>query len=222
MLDAGAMRVKLALTALGLAGFLAFGCSTNPVPSLVPPQVIEMDAETLERFLGEIDKYVLLRRSVLAHLRAATANSSAEQVSTRQRASTEAVVAYRRGKKRGNIFTRDVEAAIRRTLGREFSGPGGPAIIKGVKQGNPMDEGNPSPSDPRKDVKSTMILAVNAIYPDAAPASNVPPSLLLKLPPLPEEVRYGFIGRALILRDSEANVILDFIPGVVPAPSIRR
>jgi len=85
-----------------------------------------------------------------------------------------------------------------------------------------MDEGSPSATNPTKDVKSTMILAVNAIYPDAAPASNVPPSLLLKLPPLPEEVRYSFIGRALILRDSEANVILDFIPDVVPGPTMRR
>jgi hypothetical protein len=50
----------------------------------------------------------------------------------------------------------------------------------------------------------------------------VPPSLLLKLPLLPEQVRYRFVGRAFILRDTEANVILDYIPDVVPDPSIPR
>jgi hypothetical protein len=39
---------------------------------------------------------------------------------------------------------------------------------------------------------------------------------------LPEEVRYRFVGRALILRDTEANVILDYILDVVPDPSIPR
>jgi hypothetical protein len=223
------MRYVLPFSALVLSGLLAAGCASTPAPvplppqqaesSLVPPQVIEMDAETLEEFLGEVEKYVWLRRSVLAHIRAATAESSGEQVSARLRASTQAVVAYRRGKKRGNIFTKDAEAAIRRTLRREFSGPDGPGLIKGVQQGNPANEGNPSPANPTRDVKFPVALVVNGIYPDAAPFSSVPPSLLLKLPPLPDEVRYRFVGRALILRDTEANVILDFIPDVVPVPA---
>ena len=57
---------------------------------------------------------------------------------------------------------------------------------------------------------------------DAAPFSSVPPSLLLKLPPLPEEVRYRFVGRSLILRDTEANVILDYIPDGVPDRTMPR
>jgi hypothetical protein len=50
----------------------------------------------------------------------------------------------------------------------------------------------------------------------------VPSALLLKLPPLPEVVRYRFVGRTLILRDTEANVILDFLPDVVPDHSIPK
>ena len=63
---------------------------------------------------------------------------------------------------------------------------------------------------------------MNAYYPDDAPLSSVPPSLLLNLPALPEEVRYRFVGRHLILRDTDANVILDFLRDVVPDPSIPR
>ena len=65
-------------------------------------------------------------------------------------------------------------------------------------------------------------VAVNAVYPDSAPASTVPSSLLLKMPRLPDEVKYGFVGRALILRDTHANVILDFIQDAVPDPGRPR
>jgi len=200
---------------------LSGGYSSNPEPWLVPPQTVKTDRETLEKFREEVEEYVRLRRPVLTHIPPAKP-SSAEELSKRQRALTEAIVAYRTGKNRGNLFRPAVEAAIRRTLMREFESPDGPGLIKAVRQGNPKIDGNPVPNDPTKEVRVAVTLAVNAVYPDAAPFSMVPPSLLLKLPPLPEEVRYRFVGRALILRDTEANVILDFIPDVVPDPTIPR
>ena len=53
-------------------------------------------------------------------------------------------------------------------------------------------------------------------------APELPASLLLHLPALPEQVKYGFVGRELILRDTEAGVILDYIPDAVPDPSLPR
>jgi hypothetical protein len=218
------MRETFVLPSLVLCGLVAGGCSQNPQPSpsLVPPQIVEMDADTLEKFREEVEDYVELRKDVLKSIPPASPKSTADELSARQRSLTQAIVAYRKGKKRGNIFKRDVEAAIRRTLAREFNGPEGATLINAVKQGNPKVEGNPVPNDPSREVKLNVTLAVNAVYPDAAPFSTVPPSLLLKLPQLPEEVRYRFVGRALILRDTEANVILDFIPDVVPDPTIPR
>ena len=83
-------------------------------------------------------------------------------------------------------------------------------------------EGNPISQDPTKRVMAPAVVAVNGVYADAAPSSSVPPSLLLRLPPLPEGLRYGFVGRTLILTDSEARVILDFAADVVPDRSIPR
>ena len=94
--------------------------------------------------------------------------------------------------------------------------------MKDIKEGNPKIEGNPQPQDPTKETKQTVNIAVNVAYPDSAPFSTVPGSLLLKLPLLPDEVRYRFVGRALILRDTQANVILDYILDVVPDPTIPR
>jgi len=219
------MRQRFALSGLAACVLLAVACSRNPKanePSLVPPQTVQMDTETMEKFREEVEEYVELRKKVLDHIKPGAPTSSAEDISARQRSLTQAIVAYRKGKKRGNIFKKDVEAAIRRTLHREFTGPDGPGLMKAVQQGNPKVEGNPNPKDPSKDVLQPVTIAVNAIYPDAAPFSTVPASLLLKLPQLPEEVRYRFVGRTLILRDTEANVILDYIPDVVPDPTLPR
>jgi len=63
--------------------------------------------------------------------------------------------------------------------------------------------------------------AINTDYPTTLPLATVPPSLLLKLPTLPEDLEYRFLGRHLILRDIKANLIVDFIPDVVPAAPAR-
>ncbi|HUR33068.1 MAG TPA: hypothetical protein VM032_04685 [Vicinamibacterales bacterium] len=59
--------------------------------------------------------------------------------------------------------------------------------------------------------------AVNAIYPEKAALATVPPMILVNLPRLPDGIEYRFMGRDLILRDREANLIVDFLPGAVPA-----
>jgi hypothetical protein len=59
-------------------------------------------------------------------------------------------------------------------------------------------------------------LKVNAPYPDSAPLSSVPPSLLLKLPELPKELDYRFVGRNLILHEVNAGLIVDYIQNAIP------
>ena len=217
------MRERAVLLRLALLGSVAMGgCSSASKETIAPPQTTEMDAETLRKFQHEIEDYVELRRSALKQIPPIDARSTPAEIEAHQKALTGAIMAYRKGAKRGDIFKPEVEAAIRRTLHREFASAQGPELLKDIKQGNPKVEGNPTPRDPSKEVKPPVTIAVNALYPDSAPFSSVPPSLLLKLPLLPEQVRYRFIGRALILRDTEANVILDYIPDVVPDPSIPR
>ncbi len=58
---------------------------------------------------------------------------------------------------------------------------------------------------------------VNAVYPVGATRSTVPPSLLLALPPLPECLHYRFVGRDLLLVDSVAQIIVDFLTNAAPA-----
>ena len=54
-------------------------------------------------------------------------------------------------------------------------------------------------------------LQVNQVYPTTFPLATFPPTLLKVLPPLPKEVEYRIVAGHLILRDTEANLIIDFI-----------
>jgi len=95
-------------------------------------------------------------------------------------------------------------------------------MIQELKQGNPKVEGVPNQADPTSARSERVLVAVNALYNTEAPSSSMPPSLLLKLPQLPDQVRYQFVGRDLILRDTEANVILDFIKDAITDRSVPR
>jgi hypothetical protein len=57
---------------------------------------------------------------------------------------------------------------------------------------------------------------VNQIYPTTYPLATFPPALLPLLPPLPDDVEYRVVQHYLVLRDVEANVIIDFMPNAVP------
>jgi hypothetical protein len=61
-----------------------------------------------------------------------------------------------------------------------------------------------------------MRLAVNAVYPDSEPTTALSPELLAAFPPLPAEVAYRVVGRALILVDVESRLIVDIARAVLP------
>jgi hypothetical protein len=194
----------------------------RPEPSLVPPMSVDMERSLLEEFYEEIQEYVQLRREVSDKVPPPKPDASAEEISAYQKTITEAIIIFRKAARQGEIFEPEIERAFRQIVRREVAGPEGPAILKELRAGNPRLEGVPNPSNPRQETKTPIVLRVNGHYPADAPFSTVPTSLLLKLPQLPEQVRYRFVGRALIVRDTEANIILDYIQDIVPDPSIPR
>ena len=59
-------------------------------------------------------------------------------------------------------------------------------------------------------------LRVNGTYLEGIPLQSTPPSLLLNLPQLPPEVEYRVAGSDLVLRDVDANLVVDLIHSVIP------
>ena len=89
---------------------------------------------------------------------------------------------------------------FKRLLGRVFGGPDGAALKASI-----MDE-NPGVPD----------LKVNDRYPDTVPLSTIPPQVLEGLPRLPEEMEFRFVGNDLILMDTHAHIVADFVRNAFP------
>jgi hypothetical protein len=206
---------------VGGCGVLRHGGGNDQI---APPQTTdeELDPEVLRKFQHEVEEYIELHKELRERIPNVHPNATPEEMAAHRHKMETAIREERKGAKRGDIFKPKVERAFRALLNRELKGPDGKAMLDEIKQGNPRVEGVPNPRNPQRETKEAVTVAVNAVYNDDAPFSSVPPSLLLKLPPLPDQVRYRFVGRNLILRDGEANVILDYIPDAVPDPTLPR
>jgi hypothetical protein len=158
-------------------------------------------AKAIAEFQEEVNDYVELHRRLEAKLPTRPAEASPEQIHQHQRALERLIQQARRDAKVGDIFERDARAVLRRLLTGLFKGPDGQRLRASI-----TDE-NPGPA-----VK----LTVNGRYPDTVPLSTVPPQILKALPPLPEELEYRFIDDKLILLDTHAHIIVDYLTGAVP------
>lgn len=58
---------------------------------------------------------------------------------------------------------------------------------------------------------------VHGRWPMGAPLPMMPPDLLATLPPLPAGLEYRFMNQDLVLRDVDANLVIDFVPGAIPS-----
>jgi hypothetical protein len=157
----------------------------------------------LRPFQDAVKRYLEIRDDQKRRLPKLPDKARPEQIATYQVTLREGIQLARSGAKQGDIFVPPVQGEIVNSIRAEMS----PTEKRSVMADNPKAPGVPG------DVK----IAVNAPYPSTAPLGMVPPALLLRLPALPEELEYRFVGRTLILRDVYASLIVDFIPNALPA-----
>jgi hypothetical protein len=219
------MEERMGVTArclLFLVVAVGAGCGLHKNAHIAPAADVDMDAKVLAKFQHEVEDYMDAHRELLHRIPNVGPNATAQEIAAHRDKMSKAIQAERRKAKQGDIFKPEVEAAFRRIIARELSGPEREQVVQAIKQGNPRVESVPNQADPTRVHPESVRVAVNVAYNDEAPVSSMPPTLLLKLPQLPEQVRYRFVGRDLILRDTEANVILDFIKDAVSDRSVPR
>lgn len=173
----------------------------NQNPALAPPAVVSAaDKAVLESFEKQVKTYVDLRNKVRENGPKLSKDSTPEQINAYRTALEESLRAARAGAKRGEIFQPETADFIRRTLKSEFQGKD------------------------RRELRDTIfetevqgvVLRVNYPYAQSAELSEMPATLLAKLPKLPKELRYRFVGRNMLLVDRESNVIVDYMPEALP------
>ncbi len=187
--------------------------STSCAPYLPPTNVPTVQSPELESFGGALKTYVdqtqPFRKEAAAKGDAApnqtsSANDAEGAVRLRQRTLAESIqTKVRPDAKQGDLFSPRVADLIRREIATAFRGPKVDLIRDELQE---QTEG-------RKDRLADV--AINQIV----TAPRVPPLLLESLPQLPEQVEFDVSGRTLILRDVDADLVVDFIPLAFPEPT---
>jgi hypothetical protein len=196
------MRIHPALkktASIGLSVFLLVACACAQGSQAKPPQ------DQSKEFQAAIDKYMEIHKKAVASVPAMPKETKdTALIAKHEQQIADAIRALRPNALVGEVFTPVVRQMIVATVKQKVDGKAGEsakATILG--EGNPKSEAIP------------VNLAVNGPYPTKAPLSTVPPSVLMALPTLPKELDYRFVGGNLILRDTVANLIVDFIPNVL-------
>jgi hypothetical protein len=166
-------------------------------------------AEILRHFQDELAEYAELHDKQLAKL-GPRVPSDAQATAAAQKALARAIVGKRGSAKHGDIFRPEVQPLFRRLIAEQLNGPDALAARKAVVEGNPEEEES-----------VPVVVRVNALYPSGATRSTVPASVLLTLPPLPAALHYRFVGRDLLLVDSEAQVIVDYLTDAAPELTVK-
>jgi len=158
------------------------------------------DEAAFKEFETRVNEYATMQKKLAGKLTKLPQEATPQEIDKHERALAALVENARRTARLGDIFTPAVQVIVRRELGRIFKGPEGKQLIASI-----MDE-NPAPPT----------LRVNARYPDTVPMSTMPPEVLAVLPPLPKELNYRFIGDRLILLDTNAHIVVDYVDKAVP------
>jgi hypothetical protein len=158
------------------------------------------EKRAIASFEKRLKDYVKVRNQVKAKVPKLSKDSTPEQIAAFEKASIEALRVARAGAKPGDIFTPDAARFIRLTLKTEFK----PSEKKEIRKVVLEAEAARAP------------LRVNYPYPDTAEFTEMPAKVLLRLPQLPKEVKYRYVGRNLFLVDTDNNLIIDYMPDALP------
>lgn len=162
--------------------------------------VAPADAAAIKQFEAAIAKYLALRHRLLEEVPGPVAESSSTRLNQASDALAAAIQRSRPKAQPGDLFAPPVAAVIKRLVADAVRSQNLGDVLAGI------DDEQPGPGK----------LSIHMRFPAAAPMATMPPSLLAVLPDLPETLEYRIIGTTLILRDVDAALILDFIPGAVP------
>jgi len=124
------------------------------------------------------------------------------QLEERRGALRRIMIAARPDAKQGDLFTPPVAALFRKPIAQAIDGPSGDKVRRSLQGAEPIA------------AAEAARIAVNRDYPNqnGQPLQSAPATLLQCLPVLPKGLEYRMVGSILVLRDTEANLVVDFLP----------
>jgi len=155
-----------------------------------------------EGFSKRIDDYMKMRKTVVDSVGELDPTKSQAEITTRATQLATGIMAARAQAKPGDIFTPEFSALMATLIKQEYS-----------RRPDSVQETREDQQDELPD----FVPKVNMLYPTTYPLATFPATLLPLLPKLPEQLEYRVVQHYLVLRDIEANVIVDVMPNAVPA-----
>jgi hypothetical protein len=191
MRTAVALIFSLLCIALPAGYFSASGLLAQEAP--VNPR-----AQELVEFKKRVDAYLELRKAVTQKYPEVRETGDPAKIHAREVNLGKGIAMARVNAKAGDIFA-PVSRQLLKTVEADWnsrSAADRKAILQEVPKG--------------------LALKVNQAYPSNIALATVPPKLLAQLPTLPEELEYRLVDRRLLLRDRDANLIVDVLVGAEP------
>jgi hypothetical protein len=161
------------------------------------------DPSVLESFRARVGDYVALHRRLEGPLPPLEVTSDPQKICDACDSLARKLQETRAKARQGDIVTSDVAALFASRIREVLMGRDVAAMLRDAAEGDPAVR--------------TMKSRVNASFPHGAPPSAIPPAVLSVLPSLPPELEYRLLHRDLLLWDTHARMIVDFIPRAFPA-----
>lgn len=160
----------------------------------------EQQKNAFKTFSKRVKAYVAHRNQVKNKLPALSKEATPEEIKAYQESFANALRAARANAKPGDLFEKTIADHIRVLIKDEFKGSDRVELKKTVLEAD--TKGVP--------------LRINYPYPEAKEFAQVPPTLLLKLPELPKEVKYRFVNYHMLLVDTDNDLIIDYMLKALP------
>ncbi|HEY5884958.1 MAG TPA: hypothetical protein VIT88_09750 [Pyrinomonadaceae bacterium] len=164
------------------------------------PVLTEQEKKLFATFDGRVKDYLEQRKTVAGKLPSLSKEATPAEIEAYQKKFVEQLRAMRAGTKPGYIFIPEFTTYVRRTIETEFP----PRDKAEIKQTILEAENKAVP------------LKMNYPYPESQELTQIPPTLLLKLPTLPKEVKFRFVRKHLLLVDSDNGLIVDYAMNALP------
>ncbi|MET0623625.1 MAG: metallophosphoesterase [Pyrinomonadaceae bacterium] len=163
-------------------------------------QVSPKHKEAFAGFEARVKEYVAMREGLEGQMPKLPKDATPEQIEKHKAALQDAVRAARATAKQGDIFTPGAAGHIREVIKTD------------------------APAQVKREVRETVLesevegvpLRVNHAYPESQELLEMTPTLLLRLPQLPKQVKYRFVNGNLLLVDRENGLIIDYMTDALP------
>lgn len=175
------------------------GCLIVMALADAPVAQLPADAGMVKAFNQRVNGYVETHRRMEGPVPPLSASKELEEVQRLMLALRSRIRSKTGPLAPGHVFTREITQMFRKRIGATLTQQDLVGIAEDLDEHTPA--GTPAPK-------------VLEPLPEDTPFVPLPPRLFTALPPLAPELRYVAVGRALVLWDHHADLVVDIAPGL--------